>query len=125
VVDYSTPIRPGEVYFAPDDTHLHFVSSRDIAPSKTKQPSLHTPSYDVLLESTAMYKIPALAIVMTGMGSDGTYGLSQARDTVTMTVAQKPKSCVVDGMPGSAIEANLIEKILDPREIAALLRSFN
>jgi two-component system chemotaxis response regulator CheB len=125
VVDRSMRIRPGEVYFAPDDTHLRFVSARDIAPSITKQNSLHVPSYDVLLESATMYKISALAIVMTGMGSDGTWGLKEARDTVTMTVAQTPKTCVVDGMPGSAIEANLIDKILDPHEIAALLRSFN
>lgn len=125
VVDHSTQIRPGEVYFASDDANLRFVSSRAIAPAKATQKNLHVPSYDVLLESVAMYEISALAIVMTGMGSDGTRGLKQARDTVTMTVAQSPSSCVVDGMPGSAIEANLIDKILDPREIAALLRSFN
>ncbi len=99
VVDHSMRIRPGEVYIAPDDKHLRFVSAGNIAPSKIKQKSLHVPSYDVLLESARMYSISALAIVMTGMGSDGTRGLKEARDTVTMTVAQTPKSCVVDGMP--------------------------
>lgn len=123
VVKQSTRIRPGEVYIAPDDHHLRFVSSRDVGPDKTSSDFLYVPSYDVLLESAGAYKISAIAIVMTGMGSDGTRGLQQARATMAVTVAQSPKSCVVDGMPGSAIQANVIDKILDPNQISEFLSS--
>jgi two-component system chemotaxis response regulator CheB len=123
VVKQSTRIRPGEVYIAPDDHHLRFVSSRDVGPDKTCNDYLYIPSYDVLLESAGAYKISAIAIVMTGMGSDGTRGLQQARATMAVTVAQSPKSCVVDSMPGSAIQANVIDKILEPNQISEFLSS--
>jgi two-component system chemotaxis response regulator CheB len=53
-----------------------------------------------------------LAVVMTGMGSDGKLGAAwiKARDGTVFTEAEE--SCVVYGMPSAVVEAGLSDKII-------------
>lgn len=125
VVKRSTHLRCGEVYIAPDGNNLRFVSIREIANSKPTSSNLNVPSFDELLESAAIYAIPAVAIIMTGMGSDGTRGLRASRNTLALTIAQAPESCVVDGMPSSAISAHLIDQVMEPAQITTFLCSLH
>ncbi|MFD0668614.1 chemotaxis-specific protein-glutamate methyltransferase CheB [Ramlibacter sp. MAHUQ-53] len=80
------------------------------------------PNADVLFRSAAALACRSVAVVMTGMGSDGTQG---AKDLVARKAspvyAQDPNSCIVDGMPGSIINAGLATAILDPQGLGARL----
>lgn len=105
-------LRPGHVYLAPAGQHLGFrrdpggavLASLDIRPLDTP----HRPSVDVLFQSAAsVYGDRVLAVVMTGMGSDGREGAAwiKARGGCVITEAQE--TCVVYGMPRSVVEAGL------------------
>jgi two-component system chemotaxis response regulator CheB len=106
------PVRAGGVYLAPAGQHLsfrrdsagHVVASLDIRPLDTP----HRPSVDVLFQSAAdTFGDRVLAVVMTGMGSDGREGAAwvKARGGCVLTEAQD--TCVVYGMPRSVVEAGL------------------
>jgi two-component system chemotaxis response regulator CheB len=80
------------------------------------------PNADVLFRSAAAASCPVIAVVMTGMGSDGMLG---AKDLVARknahVIAQDPDSCIVDGMPSSVINASLASAVLAPAEIGTRL----
>lgn len=76
------------------------------------------PNADVLFRSAASVSGPVLAVVMTGMGSDGTKGAQELVSRKGSPVmAQLPESCIVDGMPSSVIQAGLATAILPPAEL--------
>jgi two-component system chemotaxis response regulator CheB len=125
VVDKTMELVPGKVYVAPDESNLHLVSNKYVNSRRAPDGTLHVPSFDALLQSAASLTLSPIAIVMTGMGSDGTIGLGECKNALGLAVAQSPESCVVDGMPGSAIRANLIDRVLSPDRIAALLKSLH
>lgn len=85
------------------------------------QATIH-PNADVLFRSAAAASCPVVAVVMTGMGSDGMLG---AKDLVARknahVLAQEPDSCIVDGMPTSTINAGLASAVLAPQEIGMRL----
>ncbi len=77
------------------------------------------PSADVLFRSTAaMFGPGVLALILTGMGNDGTKGLAAVRRAGGYVIAQDEVTSVVWGMPGSAVEAGVVDEIRGIRDIA-------
>lgn len=80
------------------------------------------PNADVLFRSAASVSCPVVAVIMTGMGSDGARG---AKDLVarksSVVLVQEPSSCIVDGMPSSAIDAGLASAVLSPQDLGTRL----
>lgn len=76
------------------------------------------PAVDVLFRSlAAIYGGGVLAVVLTGMGSDGTLGCRTIREHGGAVLAQDQASSTVWGMPGSVAQAGLAQKVLPLGEI--------
>lgn len=80
------------------------------------------PSADVLFESVAMSARRPVAVILTGMGDDGTRGAGRFVRRGLSVLAQRPESCVIGGMPAAAIEAGVASEVLSLDEIASRLR---
>jgi len=77
------------------------------------------PSADVLFYSVdKMYGDRAIAVIMTGMGSDGTKALRDMRKSGAYIIAQDEKTCVVFGMPRAPVEEGLVDIISPLEDIA-------
>ena len=115
-------LRPGEVYFAPDDQHLICASRGVLGLTRTPPVSHVRPSATVLFQSVArVYGANAAGLVLTGMGDDGAAGLKAIRDQGGLTIAQDEASCVVYGMPKVAVELGAVERVLALDRIAPAL----
>ncbi|MGH8260402.1 MAG: chemotaxis-specific protein-glutamate methyltransferase CheB [Steroidobacteraceae bacterium] len=108
-------IYPGEAVIAPGGKHLRVRRSADrFIAEVSREPvdSLHHPSVDVLFESAAAHAgSAALAMILTGMGSDGLLGARRIRAAGGRILAESAASCVVYGMPRSVIEAGLADVV--------------
>ena len=67
----------------------------------------------------------ALAVVLSGTGSDGTGGIKAVKEHGGLVFVQEPKSARFDGMPRSAIGTGLADFVLSPENIAAELLNFS
>jgi two-component system chemotaxis response regulator CheB len=122
------PIQPGTVFIAPGGRHMGLTIDRgypairldDGAPVNFCRPAV-----DVLFrDAAAIYGSAALAVILTGMGSDGTQGarrLVQAGGTV---LAQDEGTSIVWGMPGSIVKAGLAQDILPLESIGPALKNY-
>jgi two-component system chemotaxis response regulator CheB len=122
---HGQAILPGSITLAPGD--FHFEIMREGAALKAvlhKAPPQNfcRPSVNPLLRSVARCFGPqAVAVMLTGMGSDG---LDGARDLVTAggaVIAQDETSSVVWGMPGAVANAGLCSAVLPLAGIAPYL----
>lgn len=83
----------------------------------------HRPSVDVLFRSLAQEFGPeGIAVLMTGMGDDGARGMGVVKAAGGLTIAQSEESCVVWGMPRSAIERGFVTRVVSLEAMANTLQ---
>ncbi|GEO80217.1 protein-glutamate methylesterase/protein-glutamine glutaminase [Pararhodospirillum oryzae] len=124
------PIRPGHIYIAPGDYHMVVDSrgsERVLRLNQDPPESFCRPAVDPLFRSVArVYGRRSLAIVLTGMGSDGAKGSVVIAEAGGTVVAQDEASSVVWGMPGATAQSGACSAVLPLSEIAAyILRTAN
>ena len=111
---------PGTVYVAPDGRHLTVTSSGRVRLRDDDPVSGFRPSASVLFSSlAAAYGSAALAVVLTGMGTDGLAGLHEVHIGGGRVLAQDRESSVVYGMPGAAVAAGIAAVTAPIEELAA------
>ena len=87
-------------------------------------PAEPKPSADRLFASIAKSsKELSVGIVLSGTGSDGSYGVQDIREAGGITISQDPASCKYDTMPVSAVETGCIDLVLTPRQIGEHLET--
>jgi two-component system chemotaxis response regulator CheB len=113
----------GNIYFAPGGIHttlLRLGSSVIVRHMDSPPENFCKPSVDVLFRSAAtVYGASALAIVLTGMGTDGLAGARELVAAGGSVIVQDEESSVVWGMPGAVAQAGLASAILPTAGIAA------
>ena len=118
---------PGQALIAPGNYHMELRRSggRYYVATTTRPPvNRHRPSVDVLFHSVAEYAgSNSLGVILTGMGHDGAAGMLAMKQAGAFTIAQDEASCVVFGMPGEAIKAGGVDRVLPLDEIPAFLLS--
>lgn len=118
---------PGNIYFAPDGSHLELNSLGKLTYKASGTVDGHCPSVTVMFNSAAKYYgKTTLGILLTGMGKDGAAGMKTIAEAGGITIAQDEASSVVFGMPKEAIAIGGAQYILPVKEIApSLLKILN
>ena len=85
------------------------------------------PAVDLLFASAAkVWGAGTLALILTGMGSDGMHGGAKIVSGGGSVIAQDEPSSVVWGMPGSAVQAGICSAVLPLDHIAPrIMRLFS
>jgi two-component system chemotaxis response regulator CheB len=112
----GTPLLPGTVHLAPGDHHLVVRGGARGAHTSLNQgppENFCRPAVDPLFRSVvAAYDGAVLAVVLTGMGSDGRNGAGEIRAAGGTVVVQDQASSVVWGMPGAISQAGFADEVL-------------
>jgi len=112
----AQPLAPRTYYLAPGGKHLTLRRVGGVLTTgllETPPENRCRPSADVLFRSAAAEAAGAtVAIVMTGMGCDGTAGLAVLKRAGGYAIAQDQATSTVWGMPRSVVEAGLADAVL-------------
>lgn len=119
-------IQPNNVYVAPGDFHMTLVkTAAGVAISLDQGPheNFVRPAVDPLFRTASeIFGVNCLAIVLTGMGSDGKIGAVKVKERGGAVMIQDKESSVVFGMPGAVYTAGAYDLMGDTSAIAAVLR---
>lgn len=114
---HEMPIVPGKVYIAPGGKHM-VLNEQTIELHDTAKINRVKPAIDPLFESAIqVYGGKTLAVILTGMGKDGTAGCLQIKAAGGHVIAQDEATSVVYGMPKCAVEAGAVDDVLPIDEI--------
>ncbi len=120
-VTRTVPIRPNHVYviapalqLAMDDGHLVVDARR----GQRGRPV----AIDIFFRTLAQaHQERAIAVVLSGTGSDGTVGLGDIKAEGGVTIAQSPADAEYDGMPSAAMVSGRVDFVLPASEVAPKL----
>jgi two-component system chemotaxis response regulator CheB len=117
-------LAPGTVFIAPPNHHLLVNEDGTLSLSRAELVHFVRPSADLLFESVAAsFKARAIAVVLTGSGSDGARGLRAIKKMGGVTIAQDERTSEFFGMPGAAIQTGDVDHVLPLDDIGRVLTS--
>ena len=120
-------LKKGSAYIAPGGYHIIVSKTSDgkyILKLTEEHPvNGHRPSVDTMFESLLPFtSLQRHLVLLTGMGSDGARMMKKLYEAgVTSTFAENEETCVVYGMPRSAVELQCVRHLLPLQEIAPKL----
>jgi len=123
-------VRAGHIYLAPGGRHMRVIrhgADAVIALDDGPPVNFCKPAVDPLFTSAIdIWHGAIMAVILTGMGSDGTRGGKEIVAAGGSVIAQDEASSVVWGMPGAAAHAGICAAVLPLPQIAPkLLRLFS
>jgi two-component system chemotaxis response regulator CheB len=115
------PVLAGTIYLAPGGRHMRVARRNGTATIELDDgPPVHfcKPAVDPLFSSAAeVWGAWNLALILTGMGSDGTTGAVSIAESGGSVIAQDEASSVIWGMPGAAVDAGVCSAVLPLEQI--------
>jgi two-component system CheB/CheR fusion protein len=120
-VRHSVPILPNQVYVIPPNSDLKVQGERLVLEAM-ERPHGRLVAIDVFFCSLAeACRERAFAIVLSGMGSDGTRGLACIKGHGGFAIAQDPAEAECDSMPQAAIASGAVDLTLPAAQMPAKL----
>jgi two-component system, chemotaxis family, protein-glutamate methylesterase/glutaminase len=123
-------VKPGHIYLAPGGRHMRVVrhgTEAVVALDDGPPVNFCKPAVDPLFSSAIdVWQGSVLAVILTGMGADGTRGGKDIVAAGGSVIAQDEATSVVWGMPGAAAHAGICSAVLPLNQIAPkLVRLFS
>ncbi len=117
-------VQPDCIYTIPPHHDLEISQGYLLLIEQPKNRSQHLP-IDLFLQSLAEeQKSLSIGVILSGNGSDGSFGIRRIKDEGGMVMAQDPASTEFDSMPQCAIDTGLVDFILSPAEMPAQLLAY-
>jgi two-component system chemotaxis response regulator CheB len=117
-------INQGECLLIPSHCHCTLKQGKNketsigITSASDEDSRYFTLANEVMISLAPIYGRNATGVVLTGMGDDGTEGLRAISEHGGRTIAEDESTCLVNGMPGSAIRAGVVDKVVPLDKIA-------
>ena len=108
-------VAPGLALVAPGGMNMVFQPAREGTVVRLVEPGPRDrfiPSVDAMFSSlAAIYGPRLLAVVLTGMGNDGSRGVRDVKGSGGQVLAEAEQSAIVFGMPREAIATGMVDRV--------------
>lgn len=115
-------VSPGGILIAPGGMNMIFevcggqVKARIVPPTASDR---YVPSVDVMLESCAgIYRKRMIAVILTGMGNDGSKGVHAVHEQGGYVIAESDETAVVYGMPREAVATGIVDRVVPLQRVS-------
>lgn len=124
-VEDKDSLHAGAVYIAPPDYHLLLEDEETFSLDISEKVHFCRPSIDVVFQSAAsVYGAALVGILLSGANADGAEGLKAVKEAGGLTIVQDPATADMAYMPQQAIRLFEPHLIASPKEMVALIQSF-
>lgn len=117
IIEDGMKIKPNSVYVIPPQINV-VVEQGQFCFREQEKDHLKFP-IDLLFKSLARYyQDRAMAVLLSGTGSDGTKGLKAIGEAGGLALIQSPETAEFSGMPANALPTGLVDEVLSPQDLA-------
>jgi two-component system, chemotaxis family, CheB/CheR fusion protein len=114
-------VEPDHIYLMPPKNEMIVSGGRLLLTERDPSKGLSLP-IDAFFRSLAEdVGTRAIAVVLSGTGSDGSRGIRSVHEAGGLVIAQTESSAKFDGMPRSAVDTGIVDLVLPPEEIGDTL----
>jgi two-component system chemotaxis response regulator CheB len=115
-------LEAGKIFVAPGGKHIKVMKGGILKIIDELPDAIYKPSIDLAIESAAeVFRQDTIAVILTGMGNDGSKGIRKVKEFGGKVIAESEKSAIVFGMPRAAAETGLVDYIEDAHRISGIL----
>jgi two-component system CheB/CheR fusion protein len=123
-IEDGMKLRPNTVYVLPPDKDLSLLNGMLLLMPPSQAPGHRLP-IDFFLQSLANdARERAVAIILSGMGSDGAVGLKMVMENFGMIMAQEPETAEYDAMPRAAIATEFVDYVVPAEQLPGKLMEY-
>lgn len=117
------PVKKGEIYLAPGNKHMLINQEKlEIQLSDAPPENYVRPSADPLFRSAAKtFGANSVAVVLTGMGHDGSIGAGYIAAAGGTVIAQEPSTAIAPSMPQTVVDLRIAKQIAPINDIASII----
>ncbi|MDP3839751.1 MAG: chemotaxis protein CheB [Methylococcales bacterium] len=116
-------IAPNTIYLLPPKKDMVIDGDELICTDRPEDKVLSLPINTFFRSLATAWGGKAVAIVLSGTGSDGSAGIMDVHESGGLVFAQSVDSSGFDGMPRSAIDTGYVDSILSPEEMPTALKT--
>ena len=114
---------PGQVSIAPPDQHVLVKANLTLSLTHTDPVQFVRPSANLLFEAAAAAcGAQAIAVVMTGTGTDGSQGVCAIKQAGGTVIVEEPASAEFSGMPAAAVRTGCADLVLPLAQIGPAIQ---
>ncbi|ASZ14206.1 chemotaxis protein CheB [Chitinophaga sp. MD30] len=108
---HQHPVAKNCIYVIPNNKLIRIQRNKLVLADKSAE-KVPNNAIDVFLHSLAMdKKEKAIAVILSGTGTDGTKGIVTVKEQGGMVLVQEPRTAKFDGMPNSAIQSGYVDLV--------------
>jgi two-component system CheB/CheR fusion protein len=121
LADHGVEIEPNTVYLLPPNKEMTIKERRLLLSTKEPRQGLALP-IDVFLSSLAHdVGERSIAVILSGSGSDGSRGIQDIHRAGGLVFSESSETAKFTGMPSSAVKTGVVDQVLSPEDIAAVI----
>src|SRR5688572_20414987 len=119
-VNSLVPIEPDHVYVISPNRNISVTDSH-LETSAFEEPRGYRSPIDGFFRSLAKAHQGAIAVILSGSGTDGSVGVKDIKEDGGLLMVQHPEEAEYDGMPNAAIQTGLADVVLPVRDLVEKL----
>lgn len=120
----TVALEPNRVYVIPPNRNLETIDSHLRLSALEVQRTDRAPIDHFFRTLARTHDGNSAAVILTGMGSDGTLGIAEIKGRGGLTIVQEPSEAEYDAMPQSALSSGIIDLVLPLRQIVESIVRF-
>jgi two-component system, chemotaxis family, CheB/CheR fusion protein len=122
--EHGMVVEPDAIYLMPPKKEMIISGGRLLLTERDPDQDLALPIDGFFRSLAEDAGVRAVAVVLSGTGSDGSRGIRAVHEAGGLVIAQSEESAKFDGMPRSAVDTGIVDWVLSPEGIAEALLKF-
>ena len=118
---HHDPVLPGRIYLLPPGKELEISNGRLEVTDRQQDRHLSFPIDRFLTSLAADCGPRAIAVILSGSGSDGSRGVRRVQSQGGLVLVEDPESANFDGMPRAAIDTGMVDAVMSAARLARAL----
>lgn len=119
VITEDVDLEANIIYLMSGDYNISLQENTILLVPRPEDTVLNLPIDDFFHSLGKEKKTDAIAVILSGSGSDGSRGIRTVKEQGGLVLVQDPDSAQFDGMPATAIRMNIADSVFPPKKIAS------